>query len=133
MHPGGREIHDVEMEVHSIEPGNVATEVECGGIEIQELENVQVAQVKGQGQQFENVAVEVKCGGGESDDVIMAVQEGEQIQVECEEHYVLEQYEAGGRDVQPIQPAAKCMAIFSEQTFSDIVTPPPTPALVIVQ
>ena len=77
VHPGGREIHDVEMEVHSREPGNVATEVECGGIEIQELENVQVAQVKGQGQQFENVAIEVKCGGGESDDVILAVQEGE--------------------------------------------------------
>ena len=65
-------------------------------MEIQELEYVQVTQAKGQGQQFQNVTIEVKCGGGESDDVVMAVQEGEPREVECEAHHVVEQYEGGG-------------------------------------
>ena len=90
------EIYDVTMEVQSREPDNVATEVQCGGMEIQELENVQVTQAKGQGQQFQNVAIEVKCGGGESDGVIMAVQKGEPREVECEAHDVVEQYEGAG-------------------------------------
>ena len=90
------EIHDVTIEVQSRDPGNVAREVQCGGMEIQELKHIQVTQAKGQGQQFQNVIVEVKCGGGESDDVVMAVQEGEPREVECEAHDVVEQYEGEG-------------------------------------
>ena len=56
---------------------NVAIKVQYGGMEIQKLEHIQVTQAKGQGQQSQNVAIEVKCGGGESDDVVMAVHEGE--------------------------------------------------------
>ena len=74
----------------------------------------------------------MKCGGGASDDV-MAVQEGEPREVEYEAHDVVEQYEGGGRDVQAIQHAAKHVQIFSEPSLSDIVTPSPTPAVVIVQ
>ena len=66
----------------------------------------------------------MKCGGGESDDVVTAVQEGEPREVDCEAHDVVEQYEGGGQDVQPIQPAAKHVQIFSEPSLSDIVTPP---------